>query len=275
MEAEPNWAQLLDQALGEARSGDETPVPGAKLRISLDRVARDAGIDLASYLRSRSLSFSTLIGQIDGFRVIRRPGTDILVARATDEIHLDAITGPTPRANKGIRPDLYTAFTRLSSPFKSYYDPAMDRVVHVPRGAEPPPADLPPFPEPSLDEHIDLRQRFADSHPSPELTAALADSAAALSRFRVAVHSLRLEHEWHAFQYEALSQKLLHWAETNNLQVRPDWLSRHQEKRRIQPSIGTLLSELANYMSEDELSEVKVPLPAVYKFWISQLHRRQ
>lgn len=269
---ETNWSSMIYEALARARRAPSEPVSGARLRQTLAARAEEVGASLPDVLRERGVPFSRFLeSEAPHLRIVRRVGTDMLVATSIEEIPQERLGAPVAAVYKGIRQDFYQALTRLGAPQPMCYDPGSDGVVPCPP-SESGQDTFVPLPPASLPEHIQLRRSFAEDR-DPLLLTALHDEGQALGAFRAAVQKLGLTSEWHSFQYDALSAKLLDWASSHRIEVQPGWFVTLPPKREDPLSkragMGYVLKLLADHMTDEELKEVRIPLRAVHEFWLS------
>ncbi|MGI8423776.1 MAG: hypothetical protein ACR2NO_06660 [Chloroflexota bacterium] len=276
-----DWRPLLDQAFSSAQGMSALPVPGAKLRIALAQEARRHEVDLSEFLRTRGYSFSRFIEQFSGFTIIRRPGTDILIGRAGEETPVSAVapaSDPEGEEHGGeqriIRKDLYGALTDFGSARQYYYNPSDDSVI-VERGItnHPPSLNLVGLPRTSFDEQLDLRRRFAESIGSDPLRLALNSTQDALRRFQTEANALQLGTQWHDFKFTFLHERLVNWAATNRIQVRPEWFSPAVSRRDTDVGLAAFMRLLVDHMTEEELRQTTVSLRSVHALWLS--HKRR
>jgi hypothetical protein len=273
MDTELDWASLIDEALEEARQGDARPVPGAKLRLILARLSDKRGVDLSEVVRANGTTFAGFLEQKSPeLLLLRRPGTDMLVAKSAEEIPTEHLQGSSPSSTRGIRQDLFQALTYLGADASHCYDRIGDRVVSC-ADSDSGEMDLVPLPPVSLHDHIRLRRSFAQER-APDLEAALLNERLALGAFRLEVQRRGLFGDWHLFQYEALRRKLIDWAAHNHVAVQQSWFEPGLPSRERPPGMAELLKLVADYMTEDELKELRIPLRVFHDLWIAQSRRR-
>ena|SRR5216683_5976349 len=155
-----DWGDLINEALDRARGDSSEPVAGAKLRVTLSRMleAREPGVNLGDFLRSEQLTFAGLVERWTDLKVIRRQGTDMLVARSLEEIPPEALQEPQPRALPSIRQDLYSALTLMGTRTRYFYDKSTDEVVALSEGQSQETANLVALPAASLEEEVRTRE---------------------------------------------------------------------------------------------------------------------
>lgn len=263
---EPNidWRALMRKALEECRNGEPRAVPGAQLREAVARLASAEGINLTRYLVSRKLAFSTFLEAQSDLILMRRAGTDMLVASSLDEFPPPG-TSPKGPAGGYIRQDFYEALTQFVGGMTYSYDPENDQVLnYADRGPSASSGSLIPLPPASVEDEIACRRDFARQQNSEALIAALASQQGALTQFRSRVKELGLQAEWHRFRYEALGHKLLEWATSKQVEVRQNWFERDLSPRTDRPGHAQLMRSLMEHMTEQELLDTRVPLRAVY-----------
>lgn len=269
-----NWAELIRTALDKVRSGTTKPVTGAQLRPVVADLAAEHGLDLTQYLREQGLTFSRLVERDGGLTVVRRAGTDMLVAASADEVSPDDLAqsnlpAATFRRNI-IRPDLYNALTRFGTGVRPVYDPNSDRVFDLAEG-DPIPAGCLPLPLASFEQEVTLRREFAEQHDQSLLGSLNAQRP--LAEFREALIARGLLGQWHDWKAQSIRDRLVQWAADNHVEVRPEWFGATAPRATVTVSAAEVLKMVADYMTDDELRGISLPLRAVQAF-VAEQHRR-
>lgn len=246
--------RLLIDALADLQA-QETMVSGAKLRQQVVQAGWKQGIDVAAQLASLDRPFSKVLAEVDGVVVRPVPGSDILVglpgAKPPAKVPLPA-KGP----HRGLRQDVFEAFTRISTvPF--VYVPDRDKFVGEDQ-AEGQSVRVPPA---SLEQSVASRREFAESVSAPEKQRLLdaLRSPNPLAHFRQALDANALFRQWARFQTEKLESAVRTWAEESHVTPRAAWF----RKQHTEGDARHTLQRLAPYLTTDEIRALRIPLRAV------------
>ncbi len=274
---ENNWSQYIDEALGRARGNLKIPVPGAKLRQILSQIVSAHGINLTEYLGTRSMSFAQLIEeQIAkgiGLVLIRRPGTDLLVAKSGEEVPSNVLHKQRGPDSNIIRSDIYQALIDFSSGQKYLYDIEKDQVLSIKASDTiPQEGNLIELPIASLEEQLELRLKFAEKF--PQLGFKPKGQIKDLEFFQYRAHQLGVSRQWHEFKCESLKSRIITWASSNRLTIRNEWFGDATFRQQQEIGMANLLKHVVDYMTEEELNEIKLPLRAVHALWIFNSRRK-
>ncbi|MCZ0943311.1 MAG: hypothetical protein OXJ53_09660 [Gammaproteobacteria bacterium] len=247
------WNTLTLRTL-EQLGAKELMVPGAKLRQAMEILAHEQEFDIAAHLIDRGRSFSTLVSEVEGVTIQRRPGSDLLVG----------LTGSSPPAPLSpvtktgrFRKDVWEAFTKLS-PDRYVYERDADRFM-IAEEAEGPSV---PVPEVTLDLHMQDRQEFVKTLPNDlqdEMGGMLRHSSRPLADFRAALEARSILNDWMSFQGARTADRIREWARQNQIDLRQSWFA----PRRPRITAHQTLQRLIPYMTNDEVYEIKVPLRVV------------
>ena len=252
----PDWSSIALQALRNL-GADSVMVPGAKLRLEMETVGAEMGFSVPGHLESSERPFGTLMEQVKGVVVIRRPGTDMLVGLGTATPPQETSPKRAIGSTGSLRRDVFEAFTRLSK-VAFVYLPATDQFI---------PSNLAqgrsvPIPETTLEELVRDREDFVkslDSHAQPALFAALTRSSKPLADFHRVLSEMDLLSSWASMQADLLRERVAAWAREHNIQSRDSWFSRD----RSGPMARQALERLIPYLTAEEIRELKVPFRAV------------
>ena len=254
---ERRWSELTLRALGEL-GGASQMVVGAKLRQKMVELGHKEGFEVGAYAGETGQSFAGLIERVAGVVVRRRPGRDVLVGTPQAEEPKRETTLPTRRGV--LRGDVYQAFTRVA-PVPVVYSPDTDRFLPE-KNAEGRTIRLP---EVTLDTLIQDRRQFVESldeEMQKPLLEALTRSPNPLSAFRQAVERLGILDKWGPEQSKIIWQRVETWAEECGVTARASWFGRGQAGE----STHRTLSRLAEYMTANEIRQLKIPFRAVEAF---------
>lgn len=247
--------RLVIDALADLQAR-ETMVPGAKLRQQIVQAGWQQGIDVAARLTALGRPFSKVLAEVDGIVVAPVPGSDILVGLPGAKPP-ERASRPAGNQHRGLRQDVFQAFTRISAvPF--VYVPERDKFVGEDQ-AEGPSVQVPPA---SLEQSVAIRREFAGSLSAKEqkpLLDALERSANPLAQFRLVVHANGLVGQWAKFQAGEVESRVRDWAEKNHVIPRSAWFT----KQRAEGDARHILQRLAPHLTADEIRDLRIPLRAV------------
>jgi hypothetical protein len=270
------WVDIIKKALSNIIESTGKAVPGAKLRSEVAKVAADWGV---AFPPDEMTRFSSFVESFENdFIVLRRPGSDVLVAPA-DRAELFAASATAPNINYSrMRQDIFEAITTILPTERGvpYYAPEDDSVSWV-KQDEKPSKETIVFPTTTLEEEVALRKEFSDQVDSPgtakeEIAKAL-DSSAPLRGFTEVTHAHGLNKQWHFFRLRSLSAKLRDWSVRNAVSWQVGWVNIREPKTvAASPQLQTAssrthLAEILSRVSEEDLSRIVVPLDVVLKIW--------
>lgn len=275
------WLDLLKSALEDLGNRLNAPVPGARLRSAVKKLAEDRGQQFPPEGISKWSAF------LDSFpndvTVIRVPGSDLLVVPANrPDLQADAIAvagSASPSIHRKalgrIRSDIFDALTWIPKPEERVvYLPDSDAVLWVGAGEIPPPNSV-QFPGTTLEAEVDLRRQFAESggnvvEQARDALKQACDSEGPLRQFTQVIRSYGLIQDWHVFRMSVLSERLREWAQSHGLQFRDEWLGL-ETPAPITLAEGAAavgrrgLVELAGVLSDEDISRISVPLDVVLR----------
>lgn len=271
-----DWPSLIDQAITRTRGLSSIPVKGARLRKALEELLAERGCNLNDVLRQEHLTFSRFLTLRDpSLKVIKQQGTDMLVAKSQEELSSSALDSKASQHSFSIRSDFYSALMDFSSDHSWYYDVNKDRAERVKGSIHPDKVgELILLPQTSQDEQIALRQAFLDQYKISPLQTMLSDKGNFMRTFMNHVYGVGLAQQWHEFKFSALKAKLLQWAAEHQMEVKQDWFGRVSHKNETTPDMVYFLKQISRYLTEEELRNLKLPLRAVYEFWLAQRRQR-
>lgn len=270
-----NWAEIIQQALSNVIESTNKAVPGAKLRSEVAKVATENGVEFPPEGMQR---FSSFVESFDKhFIVLRRPGSDVLVAPA-ERPELLADAGPEVRFGYSrMRQDVFEALTTIPVSEKGvpFYRPEFDSVLWI-KGEATAPKDAVEFPATALEEEIALRNEFcnqvdAGGAAKNDIAEALA-SKTPLRSFTEVVQSYGLNKQWHIFRLRSLATKLRDWSVSMAVQWQPSWVNISEPKAMATNSVVLQtatsryqFAEMATRLSDEDFSRISVPLDVVLR----------
>lgn len=268
-----DWDRLADDTLGEL-GGRSVCVPGAKLHTEMSKAALRKDEDFSQYLKDDGKSFADFLAGIPGISLHKRRGTDMLVG--FDGAALPALEREG-RTRAGdylrLRQDVYAAFTRISSE-PCFYIKSRDEFT-AEEGDATSSVQVPPV---TLDDLLEHRQSFAnsleDEDTKRDLLKAVEFSANPLANFHRVLAEHGLLRHWYDFNYKLIRQKATEWAAANNIEVAQEWFA---PREGVQPvdSLQQVLSELARYLTDDEIRGLSIPFRAVEEMYRALPRRRE
>lgn len=265
-----NWSEIFDEAFKLAWGDEPRAVPGAKFRQLVARIVQDQG---ESFPPPNSGKFSKfLAGFPDRLILQSSPGQDILVVPADRPELLSDGKG----LNARIRPDLFSALTKIQHGFSFYYLAQTDSVTAVEKNDEIPSGAV-KLPSASLANEIALRNRFIhdgahSDDAKTELSASLQEPRP-LTSFTERIKAFGLSRDWHRFRAGAVVNVLKNWSVEHAIPWNPAWLTDGESvslhspipAARLEQDLNSLIQALAGHVSEADLSRISVPLDIVLK----------
>ena len=254
---ERHWSELTLRALKEL-GGESRMVVGAKLREKMVELGHKENLEVGAYVAESGESFAGLIERVAGVVVRRRSGSDVLVGTPQAEAPKGESESPTRRGV--LRSDVYLAFTRIA-PAPMVYSPDIDRFLPE-ENAE---GRTMRLPEVTLDTLIGDRRQFVESldgEIQKPLLDALTRSANPLSAFRQALERLGILDKWGPEQSKIIWRRVEAWAKECGVTTRDSWYGRGQAG----VTAHRTLSRLAEYMTANEIRQLKIPFRAVEAF---------
>ncbi len=275
------WRDVVREAVnrGVARGG---AVPGSRLRVLVAAVAVEKGLQYPPD-DSPEITFAQFLSRYPDLAVVRhRPKQDMLVAPASQpELLVEpprvAESGPLP----GIRRDLFDSFTRLSTSIRAWYVPDDDSIIWRAPTTPPESQTWVAIPQPTIQQAIDVRQRFAESISDLTLKHSLLaaiGSAKPLVEFTNAVRLAGLQRDWHRFRTSTLVEHMKGWAREAGVSWRDSWITVASGEdpysaRALAPSRAAetphewrrALAFLVQSLDGDDLRRISIPLDIVLK----------
>lgn len=270
-----SWIAIISKALSNIIEETHRAVPGAKLRAEVEAVAADWGV---SFPPPEMTKFSSFVESFDKeFIVLRRPGSDILVAPADRADLFTAAMAASPTSYSRMRQDLFEALTTIEPSDRGvpFYLLDSDSVRWI-RGQDSEiPNDAIPLPMTTMEGEVRLRRDFADSIEESSgaqnaLKSAL-DDGGPLRSFTVALQEHGFSRLWHLFRLRHLSTKLRDWSVAHAVNWQRGWLSSNESgsllAAPLQPDSATRtqLAELLMRATDEDLRRVMVPLDIVLR----------
>jgi len=235
-----------------------SPVTGAALATELKKRAAAASINLPETLKGERTTFLQFVRNSKVVEPIERPQRDFLVHRKGD-VSVDTIES---RDAVSLRPDIYDAFTKLRRE-AIYYNRDLDRFEPQNNGG---PAVSPI----SITDAIKPREIYAQQQ-DPAIRdewLALLGQSQPLRRFAKAVQERKLTEAWRTYFSRYTSDRMKAWATASKVVVPVTWY--FSKARLVTLDPRSMLRELTDVMSDDEIRTLSIPLRAVEAFWSSK-----
>lgn len=271
--AADEWREILRESIDNSSQ----PIIGTHFRALIGAAASKRGLQFPP-VAEPGLRFIELLERYpDVVSVLRRPGQDFLVVPAgRSDLLARGIQGQL----YGIRPDLFQAFTSLSSN-RPYYDRERDQVVWRKLGdGQAMPESWVPI-EPSTEAgEFKLRRDFAETFATQSSTHSrlleALENPHPLQAFSRVVKEARLQREWHSFRTEHLVEKIQSWAKASDIGWKDAWLTKGptDETWKDRPAVlaeapAKALSDplrvLISGLDPADIQRINIPLDLVLK----------
>jgi hypothetical protein len=264
------WQDILAEAMRRAIASRAEPVPGARLRSLVARLATEKGL---TYPPEPDLKFRDFLFRFPNtVKVVIRKGQDSLIVPA-NRLDLLSKTG-ADEAGRHLRRDLFIALTRVEPKTRAWYQRDTDQ-VHFLEAAEAPPDGLIPLPQANYDDEVSLRKEFASTISDSTVRSAVLESTKdqkALTAFSHVIHRNNLRREWQKFRSAEVLSRLQRWAQDNDLAWDSSWIEAEPQERVPSAPAGSegVQQSLARYilsLSESEIARVQFPGDLVAQLW--------
>lgn len=277
---EKQWTKVLGAALAEyLEKKRSAAAPAAPLKPLLSRRAEQAGLSYppVGMEHIKFADFLALFPAVVSLK--RRLGQDMLVTIAGDEAALqtmvvDQAPDDTGKSSfRGLRPDVFRAFTRLPPVGRVYvYARTSDRFAEINQNDKLN-SEMISVPAQTLDAALAERRKFTDELPETSvrevLLAALQTDLSPLGAFGQAVKEHGLGQYWHEFRMGCLLKNIQEWADENGLTWNPAWVGNFPASAK---STNAFTSREANtffagmmQLGPEDTQRVMVPLDIVLK----------
>lgn len=257
----PDWDGTITRALKELHA-DSTLTRGAILKSKVNEIAKGSGLDFDTYLNETGQKFSSVVEQVNGVVIHRRPNTDMFVGLG-DATWPDSTSSASRAYDKRFRADIYEAFTRISERDYWYLSETDEFTNEVLTNA---PHRRIPVPSVTLDHLLSQRRIFAEEHVTAsakdELIRAIDRSPNPLAAFQAEVSRQRLGQAWHSYKSKLLTEQIEEWADDNEVHFLPNWVE-SGESQQSQESPQQLMARFATFMTDEEVRSIAVPFRAV------------
>jgi len=271
------WKQIVVEALAVGLKTSDGPVPGAKLRQLILKVARRRDLTYPPSGHEQE-SFGDFLKHFESIALVRRrEGRDLVVAPADmPQLLADAPEGGATR----LREDIFEAFTRIPRglpPSEPWYVLSDDTVVWLLPTELSGSGELVKIPAATLELELGERKSFIQSVDLAEdvknRIAGSLDTHSGLGSFSKLIKAHGLSQIWHRHRFQAVVRRIRAWCTAAGVPWREEWVSSSDASKQLAPTgddlPGTnqrqLFERLVQSLSEEDLRRISVPLDIVIK----------
>jgi hypothetical protein len=271
------WKQIVAEALAVGLKTSNGPVPGAKLRQLILKVAKKRDLAFPPNGHEQE-SFGDFLKQFESIALVRRrEGRDLLVAPADmPQLLADAPESGVAR----LREDIFEAFTRIPRglpPSEPWYVVSDDTVVWLLPTELSGSGELVKIPAATLELELGERKSFIQSADLAEdvmnRIAGSLDTHSGLGSFSKLIKAHGLSQMWHRHRFQAVVRRIRAWCTGAGVPWREEWVSSSDASKPSTP-IGNelpvvsqrhLFERLVQSLSDEDLRRISVPLDIVIK----------
>ena len=266
------WNQIVAEALAVGLKTSNGPVPGAKLRQLILKVAKKRDLAFPPNGHEQE-SFGDFLKQFESIALVRRrEGRDLLVAPADmPQLLADAPESGVAR----LREDIFEAFTRIPRglpPSEPWYVVSDDTVVWLLPTELSGSGELVKIPAATLELELGERKSFIQSADLAEdvrnRIAGSLDTHSGLGSFSKLIKAHGLSQMWHRHRFQAVVRRIRAWCTAAGVPWREEWVSSSDASKPLTPTgddlSGTnqrrLFERLVQSLSDEDLRRISVPL---------------
>jgi hypothetical protein len=271
------WKQIVAEALAVELKTSDGPVPGAKLRQLILRVAKRRALTYPPTGHEQE-SFGDFLKHFESIALVRRrEGRDLVVAPADmPQLLADAPESGGTR----LREDIFEAFTRIPRglpPSEPWYVLSDDTVVWLLPTELSGSGELVKIPAATLELELRERKSFIQSVDLAEdvknRLAESLDTHSGLGSFSKLIKAHGLSQIWHRHRFQAVVRRSRAWCTAAGVPWREEWVSSSDASKPLTPTgddlSGTnqrrLFERLVQSLSDEDLRRISVPLDIVIK----------
>jgi len=271
------WKQIVAEALAVGLKTSDGPVPGAKLRQLILRVAKRRALTYPPTGHEQE-SFGDFLKHFESIALVRRrEGRDLVVAPADmPQLLADAPESGGTR----LREDIFEAFTRIPRglpPSEPWYVLSDDTVVWLLPTELSGSGELVKIPAATLELELGERKSFIQSVDLAEdvknRLAESLDTHSGLGSFSKLIKAHGLSQIWHRHRFQAVVRRIRAWCTAAGVPWREEWVSSSDASKPLTPTgddlSGTnqrrLFERLVQSLSDEDLRRISVPLDIVIK----------
>jgi hypothetical protein len=271
------WKQIVAEALAVGLKTSNGPVPGAKLRQLILKVAKKRDLTYPPSGHEQE-SFGDFLKQFESIALVRRrEGRDLLVAPADmPQLLADAPESGVAR----LREDIFEAFTRIPRglpPSEPWYVVSDDTVVWLLPTELSGSGELVKIPAATLELELSERKSFIQSVDLSEdvrnRIAGSLDAHSGLGSFSKLIKAHGLSQMWHRHRFQSVVRRIRAWCATAGIPWREDWVLSGDASK---PSTSTgdelptanqrhIFERLVQSLNDEDLRRISVPLDIVIK----------
>ena len=271
------WKNIVSEALELGLQSSHGPVPGAKLRQLIAKVAkkRDLTYPPSGHYQE---SFGEFLRHFESIALVRRrEGRDLVVAPADrPQLLADATESGAAR----VREDIFEAFTRIPHglpPTEPWYQVSDDRIMWLRPTELSGTGELVKIPAATLDLELGERKSFIQSlDVAEEVKTGIAESLDAhsgLGSFSKRIKAHGLSQIWHRHRFEAVVRRIRLWCAGAGVPWREEWVSSSNASKPSIPASNSkraanqhqLFERIAQSLTDEDLRRISVPLDIVIR----------
>ena len=271
------WNKIIAEALTLGLKTSAGPVPGAKLRQLIFKVAKRSDLTYPPIGHEQE-SFGDFLKHFESIALVRRrDGRDLVVAPADmPELLADAPESDTTR----LREDIFEAFTRIPRglpPSEPWYVVSGDTVVWLLHNELSGSGELVKIPAATLDLELGERKSFIQSIAIAEdvknRIAGSLDAHSGLGSFSKLIKAHGLSQIWHRHRFQAVMRRIRAWCTAAGVPWREKWVSSSDASKPLTPRADDLrganqrhlFERLVQSLTDEDLRRISVPLDIVIK----------
>jgi hypothetical protein len=271
------WNQIVVEALAVGLKTSRGPVPGAKLRQLILKVAKKRDLTYPPSGHEQE-SFGDFLKHFESIALVRRrEGRDLIVAPADmPELLADAPESGGAR----LREDIFEAFTRIPRglpPSEPWYVVSDDTIVWLLPSELSGSGELLKIPAATLELELSERKSFIQSVDLAEdvrdQIAGCLDAHSGLGSFSKLIKAHGLSQMWHRHRFQAVVRRIRAWCTAAGVPWHEQWVSSSDASK---PSKSTgdevpatnqrhLFERLVHSLTDEDLRRISVPFDIVIK----------
>lgn len=271
------WVKIVQEALSAGVESSNGPVPGAKLRQLVVKVAKKHGLTFPP-AGFEGETFGAFIKHFEDIALVRRrEGRDLLVAPADNpQLLVDSAESEPAR----LREDIFEAFTQIprgNPPSEPWYSRADDTIKWLSLTQLSGSGELVKIPAATLGVELSDRKSFIQSMDLNEQDrnriAESLDARSGLGSFSKLLKLHGLSHQWHRYRFQAIVRRIRAWCITEGVPWHEEWIQ--SSANRI-PTASVVVDSsslsqrqvferISHSIADEDLRRILVPLDIVLK----------
>jgi hypothetical protein len=271
------WNQIVAEALTAGLKSSGGPVPGAKLRELIVKVAKTRESHYPPSGHEQE-SFGAFLKNFESIAIVRRrKGRDLLVA----PVDMPELLAEAPESGAvRLREDIFEAFTRIPRgvpPSEPWYVVSNDSVVWLLLTELSGSGELVKIPIATLEQELSERKSFLQSagltEDAKNRIAVSLDTHSGLGSFSKLIKAHGLSQMWHHHRFQAVVRRIRAWCTAAGVPWREEWVSSSDESKSPTQTGGDLpaknqrylFTRLVESLTDEDLRRISVPLDIVLK----------